>query len=285
MPHLLGANSGCFGALQPGTPHVASGVINCFDALAAIFGCLALLLLLERRWYAGTAVMTLAVFTKETALPMAFAGFVTYYMMEWSATRVLPLRRIAKGGVLLLPIALWGFSRKIVFGSLLGGVPTIGSLGAKDLLLNAALFPLNWPLGLAEGPLDPLATARALFLRQPEQVSYVRLALLAANLLISFWAAIAAVRVLYKKRRIAFDSPVVILLVWVAAISCYLLVLRLKPRFGYLFYLLGIPLLVRALADTIVLAAIRAVNWRRRHIGAAGGLPGCGDGELRVAER
>jgi hypothetical protein len=245
---LLAAVSVLF---NPAASYVVSGPIGVFDMLAAILGCFALLLLLKRRWYTATAMLIVAVFTKETALPMTLAAFVTCCLIEWRAGGVPFLRSLARASLLLLPIAVWVLSRRLAFGSLLGGVPKIGSFQAKDILWNVALFPLNWPLGLADGPLDPLTTVRAFFLHQPEQISYSGVVVLAANLLILLWGILAAARLLYKRKPIAFDSPAVIFLLWLAAIFCYLVVLRLKPRFGCLFYLLGISLLVRALAETI----------------------------------
>jgi hypothetical protein len=140
-------------ALVPLTPPLVPEIgtllvaYSAFDPLAAALGLLALLAYARGRWRLTAALLLLALFTKETSLPVLGAVLV---LSLWQWWRGRPRGSLLPTAVLALPLLLWLGLRLSVFGNPAGGVYVLGSREAviRQLLHQA----LQWPFWLETLP-------------------------------------------------------------------------------------------------------------------------------------
>jgi len=117
---------------------------NAFDAMAAAI-CLLAYLAAERERHGLTVLLLIAaIFTKETALPMAAAVPVAFLFRNRSclrSDRVALLQLVA----LTLPIVLWISARRLVFESVASGTYT-WTEGVENTLAKMADLAPHWPV-------------------------------------------------------------------------------------------------------------------------------------------
>lgn len=140
-------------ALVPLTPPLVPEIgtllvaYSAFDPLAAALGLLALLAYARGRWRLTAALLLLALFTKETSLPVLGAVLA---LSLWHWWRGRPHGSLLPTAVLALPLLLWLGLRLSVFGNPAGGVYVLGGKAAviRQLLHQA----LQWPFWLEPLP-------------------------------------------------------------------------------------------------------------------------------------
>jgi hypothetical protein len=141
-------------ALVPLTPPLIPEIgtllvaYSAFDPLAAALGLLALMAFARRRWWLTALLLLLALFTKETSLPVLGAVLVLSLWQWWrgrgQGASLLP------AVLLLVPLLLWLGLRLAVFGNPAGGVYVLSS---KAALLKQLLHQgLQWPFWLETLP-------------------------------------------------------------------------------------------------------------------------------------
>jgi hypothetical protein len=117
---------------------------NVFDALAAALCLLAYLAFESDRYWTTLALLTLAVFTKETALPVAVAVPVVAFLCDRRRARADFGFALRIGG-LWLPALAWIACRYLAFGSTTSGTYAFGG-GMRATLATAATMAWHWPL-------------------------------------------------------------------------------------------------------------------------------------------
>ena len=109
-----------------------------FDVVATAVVVSAFLCVLKERYVSGIILLTIAVFTKETALFAPFAAALTIL-----AVRPLTSKRGWFAAAAMLPIILWMGVRQFAFGAVLGG--TYASVGIMNLVKGLTV----WPIGVS----------------------------------------------------------------------------------------------------------------------------------------
>ncbi len=128
-----------------------------FDPLAAALGLLALLAFARRRWWLAAAMLLLALFTKETSLPV-LGALLVLSLWQWWRGRGQSGASLWPVFALVLPLLLWIGLRLSMFGTPAGGVYVLGN-GNADPLRQLLRQALQWPFWLEtlpfhlEGPL------------------------------------------------------------------------------------------------------------------------------------
>jgi hypothetical protein len=117
---------------------------NAFDALAAAIALLAYLAAERNRHALTVALLVLAVFTKETALPIAAAVPASFLFRNRTRLRQSPIL-VLRASALALPMAAWVIARRLAFGSFVGGTYTWTEDMAATLAKIATLAR-HWPL-------------------------------------------------------------------------------------------------------------------------------------------
>jgi hypothetical protein len=230
-----------------------------FDVFASLLLLSALYQLLRYRYYSALALITAAMFTKETAIFAPVAAALTVFI----------LKRDAKWSVaMLIPLLAWVAARWLAFHAVMGGTfasPT----GISDVLANVGKGLAIWPS----------SAVPANFLLQMKGVTGVGvLALLAINAVL--WAILVhagrqVARALWRAPDNAESKLQAVLLVWALGALAYCMLTRPQVRFGasldaflllflayFLFtqssprYLKTLPVLILAFV-----AAIRGVNF------------------------
>ncbi len=146
-------------ALVPLTPPLVPEIgtllvaYSAFDPLAAALGLLALMAWARGRWVLTALLLLLALFTKETSLPVLGALLLLSLWRWWSGrgqgATLLPALLIA------VPLLLWAGLRMVVFGNTAGGVYVLGG----GLLHQLARQALQWPFWLETLPFHAGAPA------------------------------------------------------------------------------------------------------------------------------
>jgi len=205
-----------FGLIYPGFQ---------FDVFASVMLLLALHQLLEGRNAPALALITAAIFTKETAIfaPVAAAAtiFIRTRDVKWSAA-------------MLAPLLAWIAARLLVFHAAMGG--TFASpANAHELLLNigkglivwpSSAVPANFPLQFAGG----YGVALLVFLAVNAALWVI--------LAIAAWQALRALCQAPQKKEAKLQA---ILLIWALGALSFCLLIRPQTRFGaslYVFLLL-----------------------------------------------
>jgi hypothetical protein len=230
-----------------------------FDVFVSLLLLSALYQLLRYRYYSTLALITAAIFTKETAIFAPVAAALTVFI----------LKRDAKWSVaMLMPLLAWVAARWLAFHAVMGGTfasPT----GIGDLLANIGKGLAIWPS----------SAVPANFALQMNGVYGVGvLALLAMNAFL--WAILAyagwqIARGLRQAPDKAESKLQAVLLIWTLGALAYCMLTRPQVRFGasldtflllflayFLFaqswprYLKTLPVLILAFV-----AAIRGVNF------------------------
>jgi hypothetical protein len=119
---------------------------SAFDPLGAVLGVLAIMAWGRGRWGACALLLLLAVFTKETSLPVLGALLLLSLWRWWSrrgeGATLLPAALVAT------PLLLWVGLRLAAFGNTAGGVYVFGG----GLLHQLAHQALQWPFWLETLP-------------------------------------------------------------------------------------------------------------------------------------
>ena len=190
-----------------------------FDVVAAAFTMLAFLAYRSRRWALVALWMGLAVFTKETALPIA-AALPALFLIE-HRKRILGERRLMAGFALMAtPLLAWLIVRLLAFGAADSADVYVLQGNAHGLLYRQARILTKWPFWTETSPLfqdpdltrDTLATA---------------LLLLANGMLMTGVLSLILIRVLNRQMPRVEE---------VCLFSCYffLLIVGVSPRYGVL---------------------------------------------------
>ena len=117
---------------------------NAFDALAAAMCLLAYVAAQSDRDGLTVALLTAAVFTKETALPVAAAVPAWFLFRNRSRLRESPILGV-RALWLALPFGLWVVTRHLVFGSVASGTYT-WTEGIHGTLSKVATLARHWPM-------------------------------------------------------------------------------------------------------------------------------------------
>ena len=142
-------------ALVPLTPPLIPEIgtllvaYSAFDPLAAVLGVAALLAFARRRIWLTAFLLLLALFTKETSLPV-LGAVLMLSLWRWWQGRGQPGNSPLPAALVVLPLLLWLGLRLSVFGNPAGGVYVLGGKAAviKQLLHQA----LQWPFWLENLP-------------------------------------------------------------------------------------------------------------------------------------
>jgi|GEM_PF-2502977 len=191
-----------------------------FDVFASVMLLGALYLLLQGRHAGALALITIAVFTKETAIFAPVAAAVTIFILtcdvKWSAA-------------MLAPLLAWIAARLLAFHAVMGG--TFASpANVHDLLLNigkglivwpSSAVPANFPLQFAGG----YGVALLAFLAMNAAL-WVILASAA-------WQAMRALCQAPQKKEAKLQA---ILLLWALGALFFCLLIRPQTRFGASLY-------------------------------------------------
>lgn len=117
-----------------------------FDPLGAVLGVLAIMAWMRGRWWLCALLLLLALFTKETSLPVLGALLLLSLWRWWSGrgqgATLLPALLVAA------PLLLWVGLRLAAFGNTAGGVYVLGG----SLLHRLAHQALQWPFWLETLP-------------------------------------------------------------------------------------------------------------------------------------
>jgi hypothetical protein len=187
-----------------------------FDVLVSLFLLSALYQLLHYRYVSALALVTAAVFTKETATFAPVAAALTVFILKrdgkWST-------------VMVLPLIAWIAARWLAFHAVMGGTfasPT----GPGDLLANIGKGLLIWPSGAV--PTNFPLQIKGLY-------GVGVLALLAVNA--ALWAVLAYAG--WQIARALLQAPgkdeaklQTVLLVWTLGALAYCALIRPQVRFG-----------------------------------------------------
>jgi hypothetical protein len=194
-----------------------------FDVFTSLLLLAAFHQLLRFHHGSALALISLAVFTKETAVFAPLAASVTSYILtrnaKWSAA-------------MLVPLIAWAAARQLAFGAVIGGTfASPANIG--DLLANIGQGLIVWPTGAvpANFPLSLRGAAGALL---P--------AFLLLNAAMWVILAYASVRTCQALRNGEGQGRLeAVALVWAAGALCVCLLIRPQVRFGaslYMFLLL-----------------------------------------------
>jgi hypothetical protein len=208
-----------------------------FDVLAGVFALAAFLAAWTHRYGAALAALTLAVFTKESAIYAPLAAGIT--LLVW---RRLPL----KSALLLLPLPLWALARFLVYGDVLdtGGTARLGQI---------AVGVSVWPTGL--GGLQLLNQMGSLLSNRTQLVSAI---FFVAN--IGLWVFLCYAVLTAARRYI--DAPqraelTTGLLIWSLGALAFGVVAGYLPRYGGSIY----PFLYLFLAALFFSPDYRVPRW------------------------
>jgi hypothetical protein len=230
-----------------------------FDVFVSLLLLLALYQLLHYRYGSTLALITTAIFTKETAIFAPVAAAITVFI----------LKRDAKWSVaMLIPLLAWIAARWLAFHAVMGGTfasPT----GIGDILANVGEGFAIWPS----------SAAPANFLLQMKGVYGVGLlALLTINAVlwaILVYAGVQIARAPWQAPDKAESKLQAVLLVWTLGALAYCMLTRPQVRFGasldtflllflaYFMYTQSWPKYLKTLPVLILafVAATRGVNF------------------------
>ena len=206
----------CSGLLYPG---FQSDVFTSVLLLAALF-----LLVKERPAWALLAI-TLAIFTKESALFAPVSAAMTVLLLK---------RNLRWATLMLVPLFLWAGARWLVFGTVAGG--TFASpASVNDLFAILAKSSMFWPSGALDvESIRPLAMGHLTL-----SAEAVALLSLAVNLVLWVSVIYAAVRILGTQSWWGAASEAVypaILLTWMLGALSFCLLAPPQIRYGACLY-------------------------------------------------
>ena len=196
-----------------------------FDVFASLLLLAAFYQLLDGRYGLALALITAAVFTKET----------TIFAPVAAAISVLILKRDAKWSVAMLaPLLIWAAARWLAFHAVMGG--TFASpANAHDLFANIGKGVIVWPSGVVPAAV-PLQLTSA--------YGIALLAFLLVNTalwVILFYAGWQVVRALRQAPEKPESKLQAVLLIWTLGALSFCMLTRPQTRFGaslYVFLLL-----------------------------------------------
>jgi len=203
----------------------------CFDGLAAILSVISMFLIIKNRIWCGALVILLAIFTKETVLWTPFAA----------AALLIVTKKSLKGAIgnvvmVLVPFLLWFVIRKIFFTSFSGNF-AFKSTNIISVAGHLIVGFLNWPSALLkENTIYNLMYS--LINKRIEALVCIPVVIIVFNITtyaVIFWG-------IYKAIRRDKDTEVKSLAIYLLGSLMFIVFLGLEARFGYLFYLLFIPL-------------------------------------------
>ncbi len=145
LPVVAALSLGLFVMIQPGAVGPALLYVSFQqDTIAGIFCLTAAWMCLRGQWFGAALLLTLAVFTKETAVyaPIAAALYALF-------GAGLGRRRWGRALLVLVPLALWIGVRVAAFGSVMGGTYA-NEGGLEGLILKAVGGLAMWPAGAVE---------------------------------------------------------------------------------------------------------------------------------------
>ena len=218
-----------------------------FDGVAALQCLAAVWLAAAGRWKAALVILAVAVFTKESSLPVV-AAFGLYGTIA---------RRNGVAAAAAATIALWLSARTMAFGSAVGiyvFAPSSG--GWRDLAVPASVA-LWLPVAAGNSiPFRELLTGRV--------GDWGALAIVIANVLIAGCTCFAASRLETRERPGAgLDRAALLRLSMVCVVACgvYFLIIRGGARFSYPFYVMFLAMI----------AAVPRTKWRLAALGLLSG--------------
>jgi hypothetical protein len=196
-----------------------------FDVFASLLLLAAFYQLLQDRYGPALALITAAVFTKETTIFAPVAAAITVFILKrdtkWSAA-------------MLAPLLIWAAARWLAFHAVMGG--TFASpANAHDLFANIGKGMIVWPSGVV-----PTASP----LRPTGAYGITLLAFLLVNATlwaILFYAGWQVVRALRQAPEKPESKLQAVLLIWVLGALSFCMLTRPQTRFGaslYVFLLL-----------------------------------------------
>ena len=219
-----------------------------FDLVAAALCFAAFIALIHERYALTWFFLTIAVLTKETALPTTIAAAATIFFLRPGTD----LRRWGLIGLFLTPTILWALLRWQAFGSILGGAIGLGKTQPMGPVTWAAGVA-TWPTGIAK--VDGLG---AIF-RGDYANPYIPDAVAYSGMNIFIWLTLAlgltgAARqfVLQGEGSMSFGDRILSAAwIWLTACLAYVTLLALpEPRFGsVMFIFLLLVLTPKARAD------------------------------------
>ncbi len=202
-----------------------------FDVFASVLLLAAFRLLLEYRYGFALALITAAVFMKETAIFAPVAAAITVFIQKRDAKWSLAM---------LTPLAAWVAARWLAFHAVIGGTFESPSR-VGDILINLGKGLLIWPSG-AIPPGFPLR------LTGGHGIALVALLLVNAALwAILIYVGWLAVRALKRTPEHADSKLQAILLIWVLGALSFCMLIRPQTRFAASFYAFSLLLLAHFL--------------------------------------
>ncbi len=208
-----------------------------FDAVVAGLIVLAFRAYRVRRYGWMLLWLTLAVFTKETALAAAAAATSGVLLREWRHGRWRALRLTA---IVSVPALLWLLARWFAFGSEVG--VGVAAAGTHSPLLHALRELLEWPFNDGQLNADTVAAIRRMdFSALPAPL----LMQLFANLgfvVVVGWTLLRRWR-LFRRTGVIAVPVVLDTLLWLSWLTALLMVTAVTPRIGLAASLFAVLLL------------------------------------------
>ena len=191
-----------------------------FDVFASLLLLAAFHQMLEHRYGLALALITMAVFTKETAIFAPVAAAISVFILK---------RDLKWSMAMLAPLALWAMARWLAYHAVMGGTfasPT--NIG--EILSNIGKGLIVWPTGAISGnfPVHPTGAP-----------NIVLFAFLVMNTALWVTLAFAAWQIVSELRRTpqqAGSKLQAVLLVWTLGALSFCMVTRPQTRFGASFY-------------------------------------------------
>jgi hypothetical protein len=216
-----------------------TSIADQFDVWCGLFVFLAFYLLLSRKYALALAVMTLAVFTKEAALFAPIAASLTLY---------LETRRRLVSLAMLIPLAIWGAVRKLVFVGSVGGLYAVPIHSGRAMIAGIAHGLLLWPSGIL-----PSEAVRRIVLHH--SMLDVLLPILAITLNLCLWVGLIFVSSAAFRKILSDKSPrkmslkVLSIIIWLFGALSFGVLAGHDPRFGGAIYGFGILFIFVALSE------------------------------------
>lgn len=212
-----------------------------FDVMAAVFAAFALVLLLKRKYYWALALSLLGLFIKETLMFLPVALAVSYIILEKKDKRE-PNYTLA-AAFLLLPFVLW-IAVRLSFGFVFEGASyTEHFLSAKYFGATIVQSILSWPLGIPDR-VDVITNFKAAASMDFASVHWLYLITSLFNLCMNAFIAFFTFRFIKDKQYLYNRTGFTILIIWLLIIYFMLIVLGLETRFGEVYYILLIPVVI-----------------------------------------
>jgi len=112
-----------------------------FDSLATLFCALCIILIYNKKYLPAFFLLTIALFTKETALPIAAA--ITFYGILKNQMKVILLS--------VIPLLIWCFFYLLAFYDSIGGIYLVNELNNNPLIIKFISSFLSLPISYSTG--------------------------------------------------------------------------------------------------------------------------------------